>query len=212
MAMNHEHELVINTLKIHAETAESLKDLSRHNINFQLWLDRTTETIAEACGADSELLGKFTAVRFHLQSKGYTGESSFDYDAARAAYVNGLNKAIDVIGRCINFLEENLAIKIAENSHIRRGAGKEHLGPNIQLSLKDIDDYLEKSQMAESEKGLVKEELQDIYVLLDSGRADKEKIKLYKNKLAGILNRLTIKTGILIGLYQIIDIIDQFTY
>ncbi|KJS83651.1 MAG: hypothetical protein JM58_12300 [Peptococcaceae bacterium BICA1-8] len=205
-------EIIIKTLKIHAETAKSLKSLSRHNINFQLWLDRTTDTIENAFGLDSEFTKKFKGVQFHVPNKSYTGKAPFDYDEARDAYLKGLNKAINIILECINYLDDNLEIKVANNSHIRCEAGKEHIDFNIHLSLSDIDEYLDKSKINECEKGLVKKELQEIYAFLGSGEVDKNKVELYKNKLANILNQLTIQTGILICLFQVIDIIDKFTY
>ncbi len=199
-------DLLVKTLKLHVETAQSLKELSRHNINFQIWRDKTRETLERAFGPQGEMVKKFNAIKYHLPPKLHDDESH-DLTEIRQAYLSGLDKAIAILRESINILSDGGDVSLNPNCSLHCDS-KGELDLNIHLSFQDIVNYVEQTSFSQTEQKEIKEELQQIYEFLSKKKLDQEKLKLHKSKLVSILNSMVGKTGSIFFLYQFLQVLE----
>jgi hypothetical protein len=101
--MNHK-DLWAKHIKLHIYTANSLKDLSRHNINFQIWRDRTIETLQKAFGVNSDMVERFRKIKFNIPQKLHPDDNN-NSDYAKKAYITGIEEAIRLLEECLEQLD-----------------------------------------------------------------------------------------------------------
>lgn len=199
-------DLLVKTLKLHVETAHSLKELSRHNINFQIWQEKTRETLERAFGPQGEMVKRFNSIKYHLPPKLHDDESH-DLAEIRQAYLSGLDKAITILMDSIKVLSDGVDVQLHPNCFLHCDTNGE-LDLKLHLSFQDIVNYVDQTNLPKIEQKEIKEELQQIYDLLSKKKLDQDKVKLHKSKLVGILNSMVGKTGGIFLLYQLLEILE----
>lgn len=193
-------DLLVKTLKLHVETAQSLRELSRHNINFQIWRDKTRETLERAFGPQSELVRKFCSIKYHLPPT-VLEEESHDLAEIRQAYLTGLDKAVAVLKESINALSESADAQ--EKAGCLLDCDSEN-----HLSFQEIVSYIDQTIFSQDEQKGIKAELQEIYDSLNKKKLDKEKVRLHKSRLVSIFNSMAGKTGAILFLCQFSQVLE----
>lgn len=203
-------DLLVKTLKLHVETAQSLRELSRHNINFRVWREKTRETLERAFDPQGEMVQKFNCIKYHLPPKLHE-EESHDLAEIRQAYLAGLDKAIAILKESINALSDGVDVQVKAGCSLHCDS-KGELDLNIHLSFQDIVNYVDQTSFSQTEQKEIKEELQEIYDFLSKKKLDQEKVKLHKSKLVSILNSMVGKTGGIFFLYQFLQVLEVINF
>ncbi|KUO51175.1 MAG: hypothetical protein APF76_16930 [Desulfitibacter sp. BRH_c19] len=87
--------VIIKALELHLETAHFLKSLSRHNIYFKLWKERTRETLVEAFGMESEIVKQFESIKY------------FGTPENRASYLSGVDAAVQLLQKSLIVVQKD---------------------------------------------------------------------------------------------------------
>ena len=193
-------DLLVKTLKLHVETAQSLRELSRHNINFQIWREKTRETLERAFGPQGEMVKRFSSIKYHLPPT-VLEEKSHDLAEIRQAYLTGLDKAVAVLKESINALSEGADLQEKAGCLLNCESGN-------HLSFQDIVSYIDQTSLSQAEQKEIKEELREIFDSLNKKKLDKEKVKLHKSRLVSIFNSMAGKTGAMLLLYQCLQALE----
>jgi|GEM_PF-4610810 len=89
-------EYWIKYIKLQIHAARHLQNLSRYNINFELWHQNTREIMKSIGGPGRQYLNRFDSIRFAVKKTDYE-----DLAQKRERYVNGLVEANKFLSGCV---------------------------------------------------------------------------------------------------------------
>lgn len=126
--------LFINSLELQKQKIEGLKNLSRHNINFEIWWEETRKSLENAFGIKSEMVKCFKNIRFRKNRV-----------EAREAYLHGLEQAFNLLQECIDILDDDVTqMTIGSKTKVKCTTINDEVILNIKMPLSEIEGCLEK--------------------------------------------------------------------
>ena len=152
-------------LKLNMHAANYLKQLSRYNINFELWYQNSEIILKSAFGMNSNEYGLFHRIKFHIKN---SNEEPASY---RNIYVSGLEESIDLFTKCVQSLtEKNTSFDFLVN----------------------VTEYFNVTALSETEKEKILSQLKSMNDALvsNSKSIDDWQRKLQQNKIVHLLNKL----------------------
>jgi len=162
--------LMIDELKIHLYTAKHLKKLSIYNINFEIWQQKTYNTLQMLFGYKSDRGKQFINISFSpsIVRKGISPPDVIQ------AYQSGLNEAIALLGESINILTDE----------------QFDIGIDSSRIISNVECYIRKAFMHEFKKEEILDRLEKIKATWNEEDSNKFFIDKQNNMLVTLLNRI----------------------
>lgn len=162
---------LILALKLHIYTARCLQQLSIYNINFEVWQQKTYDTLQRLFGYEAKKAKEYLNIPYSSRIKQETQMSRNEGNI----YQSGLVIAIDL-------LEDSICVLTGE--------ARENINLNIFSS---IEDTIRNASIRTDEKKILLEKLQKIGNYNTERKDDKLTKEIQYNRLAAFLNKITLE-------------------
>lgn len=161
---------LILALKLNIFTAQCLQQLSIYNINFEVWQQKTYDTLQRLFGYESKKAKEYMNIE-------YSSKKMQEIQISRNAgniYLSGLIKAVDLLEDCISVLT---------------GEKRENYNSNM---FSCIEDTIKNAAIQPDDKKILIEKLQNIRKINTEGKDNSITKETQYNKLASFLNKITL--------------------
>lgn len=160
-------DLQVNNIKILIHSAQYLKELTRYNINFEIWHQNTINTLINTFDEKSQAVYRFKSIQFDARRS-----PNYDFALSRVQYIKAIEDSIQFLTDCCHkIIEDELSLDL----------------------FGDVENYLEGILLPRKDKEKLTRELNDSISAIRQGIDIKKvwELQVQQNKVAKVLNELS---------------------
>lgn len=160
----------VMSLRIQLTLIDSLKSLSRNNIQFRLWKEKTQQVLDGVFGEKAELSEEFRKIRYRRRENEDPGKCNY--------YLRGLEKAEQILEQALTDID------------VQEECSSEDIQKNWPHFRRQLQEMMDKSKLSEEEKDEILRELVIFKEKMRKTGKNELDLENYSNRIAKILNRI----------------------